>query len=87
MPAITVTVSQPEGLHARPAAEFVKLANRFTSGIRVKYGAREANGKSIMSVLTLGANCGAQVEITADGPDADDALRSLAGFLQGGSLS
>ncbi len=87
MPAITVTVSQPEGLHARPAAEFVKLANRFTTGIRVKHGAREANGKSIMSVLTLGANCGAQVEITADGPDADDALRTLAGFLQGGSPS
>lgn len=81
MPQETVEVVHPEGLHARPAAEFVKLANRFTSSVRVRYNGREVNGKSIMAVMGLGANYGAQVELVVEGDDAAEALQSLKTFL------
>lgn len=81
MPQQTVEVVHPEGLHARPAAEFVKLANRFTSSVRVRYNEREVNGKSIMAVLGLGVNAGARVELVVEGADAPEAFQSLKTFL------
>ena len=81
MPQQTVEVVHPEGLHARPAAEFVKLANRFTSSVRVRYDGREVNGKSIMAVLGLGVNAGARVDLVVEGDDAAEAFRSLKAFL------
>ncbi len=81
----TIEVHHPEGLHARPAAEFVKLANRFKSTITVRLNGREANGKSIMSVMGLGANAGAQVDLGVSGDDADEAMQALKAFLTGRS--
>ncbi len=81
----TIEVNHPEGLHARPAAEFVKLANRFKSTITVRLNGREANGKSIMSVMGLGANAGAQVDLGVSGDDADEAMQALKAFLTGRS--
>ncbi|MGC9399716.1 MAG: HPr family phosphocarrier protein [Anaerolineae bacterium] len=77
MPEITLTVNHPAGLHARPASLFVQTASRFPCDIHVKHGEREANAKSILSVLTLGANQGAQVTIHAEGDDAEAALEAL----------
>jgi phosphocarrier protein len=81
MPQETVEVVHPEGLHARPAAEFVKLANRFKSSVRVRFNGREVNGKSIMAVMGLGANYGARVELVVEGDDAAEAFQSLKTFL------
>ncbi|MCS7178533.1 MAG: HPr family phosphocarrier protein [Anaerolineae bacterium] len=77
MPEITLTVRHEVGLHARPAALFVQTANRFKSNIVVIHGERRANAKSILGVLTLGANQGAIITVRAEGEDADEALKAL----------
>lgn len=82
MPQITVTIHHPAGLHARPAALFVQTAQRFASTVEVRLGERRANGKSILSILTLGANQGASVTISAEGDDAQQALASLKALVE-----
>jgi phosphotransferase system HPr (HPr) family protein len=77
MPEITLTVNHEVGLHARPAAMFVKTAKQFSSTIEVAHGQRKANAKSILGILTLGAEQGAIITIHADGEDADAALAAL----------
>ena len=72
-----VTVINELGLHARPAAEFVKLASRFESDIRLAKDGDAVNGKSIMGVMTLAAECGAELTLRADGADADAAVTAL----------
>ena len=66
-----------QGLHARPAALFVRVANRFKCAIRVRKGKREVDGKSIMGLLTLAASKGSTIEVTARGSDAQEAVRAL----------
>lgn len=65
------------GLHARPAAMFVQLANKFDCGITVRKGELEVNGKSIMGILMLAAGKGSQIYIKADGDDARQAIEEL----------
>ena len=72
-----VTVINELGLHARPAAEFVKLASRFESEIRLTKDGDAVNGKSIMGVMTLAAECGAELTLRADGFDAEAAVTAL----------
>ena len=72
-----VTVINELGLHARPAAEFVKLASRFESEIRLVKDGDAVNGKSIMGVMTLAAECGAELTLRADGSDAEAAVTAL----------
>jgi len=81
MPEITITVEHEVGLHARPAAMFVQTSKEFGSDIRVTHGERSANAKSILGVLTLGANKGAVINIRAEGEDADDALAALKALI------
>jgi phosphotransferase system HPr (HPr) family protein len=64
-------------LHARPAALFVQTANKFKSTITAKNGDVTANAKSILNVLTLGANKGSELKITAEGVDAEQALQAI----------
>lgn len=78
----TVTILNRTGLHARPAAEFVKLAGRFESDIRITKGDLTVDGKSIMGVMMLAAECGSAVTIAASGADEEEALESLAAFLE-----
>lgn len=82
MATIAVTLHHEAGLHARPAAMFVKIASRFTSVITVTNGAKSANAKSIVQVLTLGAKQGATVTITANGADEQQALQELASLVE-----
>lgn len=84
MASIEVTVVDEVGLHARPAALFVRLAKTFESTIVVRKGEREANAKSILRVLTLEAQQGDVLQIDADGEDADEAVRRLHDLLAGG---
>ncbi len=62
------------GLHARPAAEFVKVTGRFTSEVTVTNGDMSVNGKSIMGVMTLAAECGTVLTVRAAGEDAEAAI-------------
>jgi phosphotransferase system HPr (HPr) family protein len=75
--AIHLIVIDPAGLHARPAAQFVRTASRFASRITIQAGERSADAKSLISLLGLVIRPRAQVTITADGPDADAALAAL----------
>jgi len=70
-------VKNKQGLHARPAAIFVQIANKFDARITVRHDAEEVNGKSIMGILMLGAEKGSLIVIEADGIDAQKALEEL----------
>jgi len=72
-----LAIKNRQGLHARPAALFVQVANKFDSRITVRKGKEGVNGKSIMGILTLGAEKGSLISIEADGPDADKAMSEL----------
>jgi phosphocarrier protein HPr len=79
-----ITISNKYGLHARPAAEFVKLANRFTSEIWVRKEEVEVSGKSIMGVMMLAAEFGSAITIRALGDDADAAVEALRALVARG---
>ena len=79
-----VTVGNPQGLHARPADLFVKIANQFSASVEVVKGNDRVDGKSILGILTLGAQHGTQLEINAVGPDSDEALSALAELVEQG---
>jgi phosphocarrier protein HPr len=83
MPERTVEILNRNGLHARPAAEVVKTAARFQSAITIVRDDVEVNGKSIMGVMMLAAECGSAITIRADGADADAALDALAALVAG----
>ena len=66
------------GLHLRPADKFVRLAHRFQSEVRVIHQGHEFNGKSILDLTSLAAECGTRLEVEARGPDAEAAVAALA---------
>ena len=72
-----LTVKNKSGLHARPAALFVQIANKFDSRITVTRDEESVNGKSIMGILMLGAEQGCNIIIEAEGLDADLAMLEL----------
>ena len=74
----TVHIVNKNGLHARPAAEIVKTSAKFQSEITLIKEGMEVNGKSIMGVMMLAAECGAALVLRADGADADAAVEALA---------
>jgi len=76
-----VTIANAYGLHARPAAEFVKLASQFKSEILVSKDGLEVNGKSIMGVMMLAASKGSELTLVADGEDESDAIAGLAELI------
>ena len=78
-----VTVVNAHGIHARPAAEIVKTAARFTSNVLLEKDGLEVNGKSIMGVMMLAAECGSEVIIRADGTDEAAAVEALAALIAG----
>jgi phosphocarrier protein len=81
MPERTVMIENKNGLHARPAAEIVKLAAKFNSEITIVKDDLDVNGKSIMGVMMLAAEHGSSITLRAEGPDADQALDALANLV------
>ena len=88
MPEAEVEVRNPSGLHARPAATFVKAAGGFAADVRVanlsRDPAREANAKSVIGVMGLGVARGHRIRLTATGADADAALAALLEIVASG---
>jgi len=78
---VKAKILAPEGLHARPAALFVKTAQEFKCEIEVRLGDRSADAKSILSILSLGADQGACLLIAADGVDEEQAVEALMEIL------
>ena len=80
--SVDVEIINPSGLHARPASELVEIAKGFESAITITKASKDANAKSIMSVLALGAVTGDTVKVVADGPDADQAVAAVTEILR-----
>ncbi len=77
-----VVIQNELGLHARAAAKFVSLANRFASAIRVSRDTLTVDGKSIMGVLLLAATCGTALTLTAEGEDEEKAIAELSKLVE-----
>ena len=82
--SLKIKVEHPSGLHARPASLFVKTANTFSSNIIVQNlndMSDPVNAKSILSILTLGVSQNHEIEIVAEGEDADEAVNALKDLI------
>ena len=79
-----VTIVNRLGLHARPAAMFVRIASRHRAEIWVAKEGEEVNGKSIMGLMMLAAGQGSKLRIRCDGPDADKAMEELEELIKAG---
>ncbi|HEV7703754.1 MAG TPA: HPr family phosphocarrier protein [Gemmatimonadaceae bacterium] len=77
----TVEIVNKNGLHARPAAEIVKLSSKFQSEITIVRDDLEVNGKSIMGVMMLAAEFGSSILVRANGPDAEQAVGAIADLV------
>lgn len=75
-------ITDPVGVHARPAGELVKLAKEFEAGIKLKKGDREADGKKLLAVMGLGIKKGEEVTVTAEGPDEERAAQAVEEFMR-----
>ena len=78
----TVTIANRNGLHARPAAEIVKLAAKYKADILLVRDDLEVNGKSIMGVMMLAAEFGSSLLLRADGPDETEAVGAIAKLIE-----
>ena len=78
------TIVNPLGMHARPAAQFVKLASSFGANVDVIKDGMAVNGKSIMGVMMLAAECGSSITLKAEGQDAESAIEALAKLVARG---
>ena len=77
----SVQILNKNGLHARPAAEIVKISAKFQSEVTIIRDGTEVNGKSIMGVMMLAAECGSTLVLRAEGDDAEAALDALAALI------
>ncbi len=82
--AFETTILNPTGLHARPATELVSLAKKFQSSIRLRFGEEIADAKSLVKLLQLGVVNGAQIKVSAQGVDAEQALAELKSAIESG---
>lgn len=79
-----LTIVNKLGLHARPAAMFVKLASACDSEVLVEKDDEQVNGKSIMGLMMLAAGCGARITVIADGSDEAEVIEKLEALVSGG---
>lgn len=84
MPEKRVEIVNELGLHARPASELVRVAGGFEAAVTVSKDGLDVNGKSIMGVLMLAAECGSTITIRTDGEDATEALEALTELVSSG---
>jgi phosphocarrier protein len=80
----SVTIPNKRGLHARAAAKFVTLAERFGASVEVLRDGQSVSARSIMGLMMLGAGRGAEITLTAEGWDAKEALDALVGLVEAG---
>lgn len=79
-----ITIVNDAGLHARPAAALVRLASKFESDFFIHLYGYRVNGKSILGVMTLAAEKGAELELELDGPDEEEALEAIKELINDG---
>lgn len=77
-----VQIKNADGLHMRPAMQFVDIASKYPCEVKVDNGETEVDGKSIMQMSMLAATCGSILKITTNGPNADEALKALKELVE-----
>lgn len=77
-----IIIANNHGLHARPAAMFVQIANKFDSRVVIEKDAEIVDGKSIIAILSLGVNTGMKIKLVIEGSDASEAFNELKNFLE-----
>lgn len=82
--SVTVTIQNPQGLHMRPAYLFAETASKFESRVELSKDDVLADGKSVLDILTLGAAQGTAILLTAEGEDADEAVKVLEQLVAAG---
>jgi phosphocarrier protein HPr len=80
----TVMITNPEGLHARPSGSVVAIALEYQSDLKIHCGGRSVNGRSILELITLGATCGSELHLSAEGPDAEELVGALVKLVEAG---
>lgn len=80
----SVTIHNPSGLHARPAALLVQTAGRFTSDVQIEKDGKSVNAKSVLGVMSLAVSPGSQIVIRADGADEQEAVDALMELIHQG---
>ena len=76
-----IVIKNAQGLHARPAALFVQISSKYNSNVTIQKGGEKVNGKSIMGILTLGAQKDSKVTVEVEGDDADKVMNELEQLL------
>ena len=79
-----VTIVNKLGLHARPASNFVKMAQSFKSSVEIIKGEKRLNAKSMIGILGAGAKCGTEIELSTNGEDEQEAMNQLVAFINSG---
>ncbi|MDB9741721.1 HPr family phosphocarrier protein [Akkermansiaceae bacterium] len=82
MPSAEFTITNKLGVHARPAAQFVKIANSFDAEVVVEKDGEEVDGRSIMGLMMLAAGHGSILKITTEGPDENESLETLGALIK-----
>lgn len=82
MKEIKYTITDPEGIHARPAGVFVKEAAKYSCAVTIGKDGREVDAKRIMGVMSLGVKCGQEITLKCDGEGEDAAISALETFLK-----
>lgn len=81
MKEFNFTIKDKDGIHARPAGQLVKLASEFESKITITKEGKPADAKRIFALMSLGAKCGHELVVTAEGADEDKAIEALQNFM------
>ena len=76
-----LTINSENGIHARPAGTFVKVASNFQSNVSLEFGDRKVNAKSIMNIMSLGLGHGSEIKLITEGPDEEQALEALTNLV------
>jgi len=75
-------ITDPIGIHARPASAIVNIASKFQSKIEIIQNTRSANAKSIINIMALGIKSGTEIEVVTSGPDANEAFEAIESILR-----
>jgi phosphocarrier protein len=79
-----ITITNPQGLHMRPAGVFAKGVAKFESDINIVFNGKTTNGKSLLNIIGACIKCGNEIEIQCDGPDEEEALKTAIELIESG---
>ncbi len=84
MTSKTLTITNAQGFHMRPAGAFAAAMAKFNSNVTIKFNGSDVNGKSLMNIIAAGIKCGSTIEIVCEGDDENAALDSAVALVESG---